>query len=69
MRLPDETPIKILMGEYVRPLKMARGAQKFSWMKNIDNDLERIGVNRGEVCDIAQDRKRRRSLIRSLESD
>mgnify|MGYP001798179549 FL=1 len=69
MRLPEATPIKISMGEYERPLKMARGARKFTWMKNIDNDLERIGVNRGEVCDIAQDRKRWRLLIRSLEAD
>ena len=69
MGLPEETPIRISMKEHERPLKMERGARRFTWMKNIDNDLERIGVDRGEVCDIAQDRKRWRSLIRSLEAD
>ena len=56
------------MEGYKISLKMARGARKFTWMKNIDNDLERIGVNKGELCDVA-DRKRWRSLIRSLEAD
>ena len=69
MRLSEETPIRILMEECEKPLKIARGAPRFTWMKNIDNDLERIGVDRGELCDIAQDRKRWRSLIMSLEAD
>ena len=57
------------MKEYERPLKMARGGRKFTWKKNIENDLERIGVNKADVYDVAQDRKRWRLHIRSLEAD
>ena len=56
------------MKEYERPLKMARGGRKFTWKKNIENDLERIGVNKADVYDVAQDRKRWRLHIRSLEA-
>ena len=68
LRLPEETPVRLSMKEYERPLKMARGGRKFTWKKNIENDLERIGVNKADVYDVAQDRKRWRLHIRSLEA-
>ena len=55
LRLPKETPVRLSMREYKQPLKMARGARKFTWKKSIENDLERIGVNKADVYDVAQD--------------
>ena len=42
MRLPEDTPVRKAMVEYDRPLKMARSAPKFTWNKNIENDLSQL---------------------------
>ena len=33
MTLPEDTPVRKAMVEYDKPLKMARGAPKFTWNK------------------------------------
>ena len=68
LRLPVDTPIRIAMEEYDRPLKMARGARKFSWKKNIDNDLCKIGIDRQKAKEVAGDRKQWRLMVRSLDA-
>ena len=66
LRLPEETPMRSAMTEYHRPLKMARGARKFTLGKNIDNDLSLIGINR--QVELAQDRQRWRQLIHTVDA-
>ena len=33
-------------------MKMARGARKFSWKKNIDNDLCKLGIARRKAKEV-----------------
>ena len=66
MRLPEETPVRQAMLEYERPLKMARGAPKFTWKKNIENDLSQLGIDKKAAAEIAQDRKRWRVIVKSI---
>ena len=68
LRLPEETPVRSALTEYHRPLKMARGARKFTWGKNIDNDLSLIGINRQVADELAQDRQRWRQLIHTVDA-
>ena len=68
MRLPEDTPVRKAMVEYDRPLKMARGAPKFTWKKNIENDLSQLGLDKKEAAEIAQDRKRWRVLVKSIDA-
>ena len=68
MRLPEETPVRQAMLEYERPLKMARGAPKFTWKKNIENDLSQLGIDKKAAAEIAQDRKRWRALVNSIDA-
>ena len=42
------------MKGYEVPLKMSRGAQKFTWKKNIENDLEGIGVKKAKLYVLSQ---------------
>ena len=56
LRLPEETPVRQALSEYQRPLKRPRGAPKFTWQKNIDNDLRLIGI-------VSKDRKEWRIRI------
>ena len=68
MRLPEETPVRQAMLEYERPLKMARGAPKFTWKKNIENDLSQLGIDKKAAAETAQDRKRRRVTVKSIDA-
>ena len=68
MRLPHETPIRQVIQEYDRPLKMARGAPKFTWKNNINNDLSKIGFDRFTADEITQDRGGWRKLIRLVDT-
>ena len=68
LRLPEETAVRSALTEYHRPLKMARGARKFTWGKNIDNDLSLIGINRQVADELAQDRQRWRQLIHTVDA-
>ena len=68
MRLPEETPIRTALTEYERPMRMPRGARKFTWQQNIKEDLASIGLNREAANQATQDRKRWRWLINSKSS-
>ena len=68
MRLPEDTPVRKAMVEYDRPLKMARGAPKFTWNKNIENDLSQLCLDKKAAAEIAQDRKRWRALVNSIDA-
>ena len=68
LRLPEETPVRSAMAEYHRPLKMARGARTFTWGKNIENDLTHIGIDRKAADEIAQDRRRWRQLVHTVDA-
>ena len=68
MRLPEDTPVRTAMVEYDRPLKMARGAPKFTWKKNIENDLSLLGLDKKAAAETAQDRKRWRALVKSIDA-
>ena len=57
LRLPEETPVRQALSEYHRPLKRPRGAPKFTWQKNIDNDLRSIGMSFDEARIVSKDRK------------
>ena len=69
MRLPTEAPIRIALEEYERPLRMARGARKFTWKRNIDDDLKSIGIDRETANQATQDRKKWRGLIHRCGDD
>ena len=68
MRLPEDTPVRKAMVEYDRPLKMARGAPKFTWNKNIENYLSQLCLDKKAAAEIAQDRKRWRALVNSIDA-
>ena len=63
LRLPEETPVRQALSEYQRPLKRPRGAPKFTWQKNIDNDLRSIGMSFDEARIVSKDRKEWRIRI------
>ena len=42
MRMPDNVPVNAAIAEYCQPLKMDRGAPKFTWRKNIGRDLDGV---------------------------
>ena len=63
IRLPEETPINIALNEYQRPLKKSRGAPRFTWNKNINQDLESIGLNQEKAKTLCKDRKNWRALV------
>mgnify|MGYP001804482059 CR=1 FL=1 len=65
MRLPESTPIRQSITEYERPLKMARGAPKFTWARNISNDINKLGLDLTTAKSVLQDRQRWRLLIRN----
>ena len=68
MRLPEEAPVRQAMLEYERLLKMARGALKFTWKKNIQNDLSQLGIDKKAAAETAQDRKRWRVIVKSIDA-
>ena len=57
LRLPEESPVRQALSEYQRPLKRQRGAPKFIWQKNIDNDLRSIAMSFDEARMVSKDRK------------
>ena len=67
MRLHEKTPVRQALDEYDRPLKMHRGAQKFTWRKNVTNDLCKLNLDRSTAAETAQDRKGWRQLIKGVD--
>ena len=66
MRLPDDAPVRTALIEYDRPLKMSRGARKFTWGKNINNDLPLLGLDRHSGAEAAKVRKGWRGLVNGI---
>ena len=54
MRIPEENPVRQAILEYERPLKKAQGAPKFTWKKNIENDLSQLGIDKKAAAETAQ---------------
>ena len=69
MRLPEQTPVRTALTEYDRPLKMSRGARKFTWGKNITNDLSQISLDRETSVEAISDRKGWRALVKAVDGD
>ena len=69
MRLPEQTPVRTALTEYDRPLKMSRGARKFTWGKNITNDLSQISLDRETSVEATSDRKGWRALVKAVDGD
>ena len=69
IRMPDDVSVNAAMAEYYRPLKMDRGAPKFTWRKNIGKDLDRLGLSIIQAKEVSQNRKEWCILVNSLDPE
>ena len=78
LRLPDETPAKKAVNEYTKQIKRKVGRPRLTWFKQIYNDLkDKIdSINLKDEFSmikdldiICRDRKRWKSIIRSIMLD
>ena len=67
IRLPDNTPAKQALSESMRKTKKYRGGQKYTWLKTVEQDLNKIELNMTSALEIAQDRDPwRRTVFKSM---
>ena len=73
LRLPSETPAKQALHEALIPVPRPPGRPKTTWISSINEDLKKIdptlklSIDSNEVLEIAEDRRRWRKLVQSVE--
>ena len=65
MRLPEDSPCRQALNEFNRATKRPRGGQKLTWIRQVNRDLENMGINTEKIEEIAQDRIRWKKIVAS----
>lgn len=68
MRLPPTTPARQAIEEALRPTKKNKGGQTKTWLKTVEEDLHRLGLNMTDAMTIAMERKEWRGVVRNLDA-
>lgn len=66
LRLPEDTPCKQALTEFHRPTKRPRGGQKYTWIKQVNKELEKVNIDINNIETIAKDRNKWRNIVKAM---